>query len=171
MDFIEGLPLSNGISVVFSVIDRLTKMAHFFSLSHPYSDVKVAQVFFSEVFRLHGMPKKVVSNRDLVFTSAFWRELFQMHGTSLAFSSSYHPQSDGQTEALNKCLEGCLRFYIGNTTVHASTLMSPFEALYGYPPPRLLTYISGTTTNAAVDQQLKGADFVTLEDEFAKSSK
>lgn len=71
MDFIEGLLVSNGLSVVFSVIDRLTKVAHFFSLSHPYSTTKMAQGFFSRVFKLHGMPRTVVSDRNRVFTNAF----------------------------------------------------------------------------------------------------
>ncbi|XP_042972693.1 uncharacterized protein LOC122304485 [Carya illinoinensis] len=111
MDFIKGLPLSNEVSVVFSVVDRLTKFAHFFSLSHPYTTAKVAQVFFNGVFKLHGLPRSIVSDRDTVFTSAFWKQPFQLQGVSLDFSSSYHPQSDGQKEALNKCLEGYLRCY------------------------------------------------------------
>lgn len=101
--------------------------------------------------------------------------MFRLQGTNLAFSLAYHPQTDGQTEALNKCLEGYLRCYVGmkptawtqwlpmvewwyNTNHHSSTGFTPFEALYGYPPPKLLSYVSGTTANAAVDTQLKSRD-------------
>jgi len=107
-----------------------------------------------------------------VFTSSFWRELFRLQGTTLAFSSAYHPQSDGQTEALNKCLETYLRCYAGakpkewsvwlpmaewwyNTNHHSSTGLTPFEAVYGYPPPSLLSYVPGTSANLAVDSQLR----------------
>jgi hypothetical protein len=155
MDFIEGLPVSHGFSVILVVIDRLTKYGHFLALSHPYTAAKVAQVFLAHVLKLHGMPNTIVSDRDPVFTFSFWRELFRLQGTSLAFSSAYHPQSNGQMEALNKCVETYLRCYSStkprewsswlplaewwyNTNHHSSTGLTPFEALYGYPPPVLL---------------------------------
>lgn len=175
MDFIEGLPPSNGRTVIFTVVDRLTKFDHFFSLSHPYTAARVAEVFFSGVFKLHGLPRTIVSDRDVVFTSLFWQELFKAQGTTLAMSSAYHPQSDGQAETLNKAVEAYLRAYSGskpkswstwlpmaewhyNTSVHSSTGISPFQALYGMPPPRLLSYVAGTTANEAVDQHLKSLE-------------
>ena len=79
------------------VVDRLTKFAHFFAISSNYSASQVADLFFREVFRLHGIPKTIVSDRDSKFTNAFWKELFRLVGTKLATSTSYHPQSDGQT--------------------------------------------------------------------------
>jgi hypothetical protein len=178
MDFIEGLPISHGHSVILVVVDRLTKYGHFLSLSHPYTAITVANLFFTQVFKLHGLPQTIVSDRDAVFTSSFWKELFRLQGTTLSFSSTYHPQSDGQTEALNKCLEGYLRCYVGtkptawtlwlpmaewwyNTNHHYSTGFTPFEALYEYPPPRLLSYVSGTTANAAVDNHLKSRQQIT----------
>lgn len=172
MDFIEGLPTSHGFSVILVVVDRFSKYDHFLPLSHPYSASQVATIFLANVFKLHGMPKTIVSDRDPIFTSSFWQELFHLQGISLAFSSAYHPQSDGQTEALNKCLETFLRCYAGtkpkewsvwlpmaewwyNTNHHSSTGFTPFEAVYGYSPPTLLSYIPGTTANLAVDTQLR----------------
>jgi IS30 family transposase len=111
MDFIEGLPSSHGCNVILVVVDRFTKYGYFLSLSHPYTASKVAHIFLTHIFKLHGMPKTIVSDRDPTFASTFWRELFQLQGISLAFSSTYHPQSDGQTEALNKCIKTYLRCY------------------------------------------------------------
>jgi hypothetical protein len=73
MDFIEGLPVSNGWSVIMVVVDRLTKYGHFLLLAHPYTVFAVAQVFLANIFKLHGMPSTIVSDRDPVFTSSFWR--------------------------------------------------------------------------------------------------
>lgn len=71
MDFIVGLPSSNGLTVILTVVDRLTKFGHFFSLAHPYTACKVVEVFFTGVFKLHGLPKTIVSDRDAIFTSLF----------------------------------------------------------------------------------------------------
>ena len=91
MDFIDGLPISHGKTTIFVVVDRLSKYAHFVPISHPYTAVGVAQVFFEQIFRLHGMPQSIVCDRDVAFTSALWKELFQLQGTHFNFSSSYHP--------------------------------------------------------------------------------
>ena len=91
MDFIEGLPKSHGQDIILVVVDRLTKFVHFFSLHHPFIAAKVATVFMQGVFKLHGMPKSIVSDRGVVFTTAFWRELFRLQGTELAMSLAYHP--------------------------------------------------------------------------------
>ena len=95
MDFITGLPKVQGRDCLYVVVDRLTKFAHFFVISSNYSAGQVAELFFREVFRLHGLPKTIVNDRDSKFTSAFWQELFRLVGTELATSTSYHPQSDG----------------------------------------------------------------------------
>ena len=95
MDFITRLPKVRGRGCLYVVVDRLTKFAHFFAISSKYSAAKVAELFFREVFRLHGLPKTIVSDRDSKFTGAFWQELFWLVGTELAMSTSYHPLSDG----------------------------------------------------------------------------
>uniref|UniRef100_A0A2N9HZR1 Reverse transcriptase n=1 Tax=Fagus sylvatica TaxID=28930 RepID=A0A2N9HZR1_FAGSY len=171
MDFIEGLPKSNKQNVILVVVDRLTKFVHFMALAHPYTAAKVADLFMKNVFKLHGMPTSIVSDRDTAFTANFWQELFKIQEVELAMSSSYHPQTDGQTEVVNRSLEQYLRAFAGdkpslwvhwlpmaefwfNTNYHTSTKMTPFEALYGYEPPTVMDYIPGTTKVAAVDDYL-----------------
>lgn len=152
MDFIEGLPRSWSKNVILVVVDRLTKYAHFIDLSHPFTAQSVAKVFLDVIYKLHGLPVNIITDRDKVFTSSFWKELFSLMGTTLAMSSAYHPQTDGQTERLNQCLEHYLRCMAHdhptqwlnwlplaehwyNTNYHTSLHLTPFQALYGYPPP------------------------------------
>ena len=154
MDFIEGLPLSDHKTTIFVVVDRLTKYAHFIPLSHPYTAKQVATIFFEHIHKLHGLPTTIVSDRDPIFVSVFWSQLFKLVGTQLAHTSSYHPQSDGLTERLNQCLENYLRCMTSdrpkqwskwlpmakwwyNTNFHTALQLTPFEALYGYKPPQL----------------------------------
>jgi hypothetical protein len=177
MDFIEGLPNSQGKDVVLVVVDRLSKYVHFTPLSHPYSAASIAQAFVDHIFKLHGLPKSIVSDRDPVFTSLFWKELFRVTGTKLLMSSAYHPQTDGQTKIMNKGLEAYLRSFTGdcprgwlkwlslaewayNTSVHTSTKISPFEAVYGFPPPRLMPFEAGTTKVQAMEKELKSREFI-----------
>jgi hypothetical protein len=110
MDFITGLPPSHGYTVIMVVIDRLTKYSHFSPLKVDYNSKNVAEAFMKTIVKLHGVPKSIISDRDKVFMSKFWKDLFQLQGTTLAMSSSYHPQTDGQSEALNKCVEMYLRY-------------------------------------------------------------
>ena len=148
MDFITGLPNSGNKSVIMVVLDRLSKYAHFCALLHPFTPTLVAQSFMDQIFKLHGMPTSIVSERDPIFTSNFWQELFRIQGTQLKLITSYHLQTDGQTEAVNKCLETYLRCFTSekqhlwvqwlplaewwyNTNYHATTKMTPYEAVYG----------------------------------------
>ncbi|KAF0925110.1 hypothetical protein E2562_015393 [Oryza meyeriana var. granulata] len=102
LDFVEALPRVGGKSVILTVVDRFSKYCHFIALAHPYSAESMARAFFTDIVRLHGVPQSMVSDRDPVFTSTFWRELMRLMGTRLHMSTAFHPQSDGQTEAANR---------------------------------------------------------------------
>ena len=175
LDFIEGLPVSHGKDTILVVVDRLSKYAHFLPLSHPFTAKTVVEKFVDGVVKLHGMPMSIVSDRDSIFMSKFWQEFFKLSGTNLNMSSAYHPQTDGQTEVVNRCLEQYLRCFVHrqprkwvtyiawaeflyNTTYHASIGMSPFQALYGRPPPTIPTYELGHSMVHEVDQQLADRD-------------
>lgn len=112
MDFITNLPPSFNNTVIWVVVDHLTKYAHFISLPTHFTAASLATVFLSEIHRLHGTPKTIVSDREKVFISKFWKELFKILGTTLASSSAYHPQTDGQIEVLNRCLKTYLRCFV-----------------------------------------------------------
>jgi hypothetical protein len=105
IDFVEGLPNSQGKSMIFVVVNRLSKYAHLMALKHPYMAIMVAHKFFEHIFKLHGMPTSIVCDQDPTFTSNFWKALFRLQGTRFNFSSTYHPQTDGQTEVVNRTLE------------------------------------------------------------------
>lgn len=105
MDFIMGLPKSRGYKAILVIVDRLFKYSHFISIKHPYTTQNIAKVFAREVVRLHGIPSSIVSYRDPLFVSIFWKELFKLQGTVLNMSSAYHPQSDDQKEVISQCLE------------------------------------------------------------------
>jgi transposase InsO family protein len=100
------------MNVILVVDDNFSKFSHFLALSHPFTAFTVAKLFFSEIHRLHGMPVTIISDRDRVFTSQLWHELFKLSGVTLAMSSAYHPQTDGQTEHVNQCLETFLRCFV-----------------------------------------------------------
>jgi hypothetical protein len=172
MDFITGLPKSEGKNVIMVIVDRLTKYAHFCALSHPFKASTVTTAFMETVQKLHGSPKIIVSDRDPIFTGHFWTELFSCLGTQLAHSSSYHPQSDGQTEIVNKCLEGYLRCFVSdkqaqwfkwlplvewwyNTSFHTATKMTPFMALYGYHPPSITSSLKEKSKVQAVEDHIE----------------
>jgi hypothetical protein len=95
MDFIEGFPKIGGKSVILTVVDRFSKYTHFIPLSHPYSTSSVAQAFIESIIWLQGVPCSNVSDRDPIFTSTFWKELFNQARVKLLLSSAFHPQTNG----------------------------------------------------------------------------
>jgi hypothetical protein len=95
------------------VVDILTKFSHFYAIPIEYNAVQVAEIFFKEVFRLHGLSKNIISDRDSWFIGTFWRDLFRLVGTYLTPSTSYHPWTDGKIEIVNKWVEVYLRNYVG----------------------------------------------------------
>lgn len=101
LDFIEGLPLSDSKNVILVVVDRFTKFAHFIPLKHPYTAQHVASVFLDRVASIYGLPKTMVSDRDAIFTSQFWKVLFTKMKVPLLINTTYHPQTDGQTGRVN----------------------------------------------------------------------
>lgn len=149
MDFVEGLPPSDRFNAVLVVIDKFLKYGHFIPIRHPYTALHIAKLFLDHVYKLHRLPKAIISDRDPVFTSNLWHELFRLIDTKLLMSSAYHPQTDGQTERLNQCLEGFLHCTVHscprqwskwlavaefwyNTAYHSALGRSPFEVLYGH---------------------------------------
>ena len=89
LDFIEGLPQSTRFNAILVVIDKLTKYGHFLPLSHPFTALQVAQLYLANIYKLHGLPTTIISDRDRIFTSNVWQELFKLADTQLAMSSSY----------------------------------------------------------------------------------
>jgi len=102
MDFIVGLPRTqSGYDSIWVIVDRLTKVAHFIPVKTTYTGAKLVELYMQQIVRLHGVPKKIVSDRGTQFTSHFWKKLHESMDTKLNFSSAYHPQTDGQAERTN----------------------------------------------------------------------
>ena len=180
MDFVEGFPRVGGKSVVLTVVDRLSKMVHFVPLGHPYTALTVAQAFFDNIVKLHGFPSSIVSDRDPVFTSTLWSELFTLAGVKLRLSSAFRPQTDGQSEVANRVLGVYLRCLAGdrprswlrwlpwaeycfNTSYQSALRTTPFQVVYGREPPTLASYQPGLARVVAVDKQLQHRDVFLAE--------
>ncbi|WVZ52451.1 hypothetical protein U9M48_003506 [Paspalum notatum var. saurae] len=149
MDFIVGLPRTQkGYNSIWVVVDRLTKVAHFIPVNITYSGARLVELYISRIVCLHGVPKKIIFDRGSQFTSRFWEQLHDSLDTKLRFSTTYHPQTDGQIERTNQVLEDMLRAcaiqygtswdkclpyaeFSYNNSYQASLKKSPFEALYG----------------------------------------
>ena len=113
MDFIVGLPMTKqGHNAIYTFVDRLSKMCHFVATVDTLGAEEAAALYMSTVFRLHGLQKEIVSERDPRFVSSFWQETMRRLGVQLSMSTAFHPQSDGQTERTNRLVEDYLRHYV-----------------------------------------------------------
>ena len=95
IDFVVGMPVKDGYDTILTVVDKATKMCHFVPCSEKISAKEVAQLYWQEIGRLHGIPSAIISDRDVRFTSRFWRELWRVLGTDLRIGSGFHPESSG----------------------------------------------------------------------------
>ena len=151
MDFIVELPPCQGFNAILVFVDVLTKMAHFAPCTTTCTAAQAADLFNQHVFRLHGLPKVMLHDRGTQFTSHFWTHFYSLCGVSQATSTAFHPQTDGQTERVNRVLEDYLRHYVGplqdnwvnmltfaefayNNATHESTGTTPFRLNYGFDP-------------------------------------
>ena len=143
MDFIIGLPRTPmGFDAIYTIVDRLTKSVHLIPTTSQIDAMGAANLYIQNVFRLHGLSSTIVCDRDPKFSSVFFKEVFQQLGTNLLFSTAYHPQTDGQTERMNKLIEDILQAFTNqkqdnwdrllplcefaiNSSFHSSTCNTP----------------------------------------------
>ena len=187
MDFVVGLPPSIGswgegrqvYNAVLVVVDRFSKMAHFIPTTNTINSEQLANLFVKEIIRLHGVPANIVTDRGSVFASSFWADFMFLLQVRRSLSTSYHPQTDGQTERLNSVLEQYLRSFINyeqddwadllpmaefayNNSVHASTKETPFRVLYGYNPRVIELQTETETEPPAQDVQIRAERLATI---------
>jgi hypothetical protein len=167
-DFITKLPDSRGFSAIMVAVDRLTKMAHFIPTTDNVNAETAAQLYMKRVFRQHGTPDKVITDRGPQYDSDLMRELFKSLGIEPSFSTAYHPQTDGQTERVNQTLEQYIRHFCNykqdnwvdllchaefayNNTAHSATKVSPFYAYTGQHPSFIPSALPTYKSPAAED--------------------
>jgi hypothetical protein len=186
MDFVLGLPRTKrGRDSIFVVVDRFSKMAHFIPCHKSDDAIHIADLFFKEIVRLHGMPSTIVSDRDAKFLSHFWRTLWNKLGTKLLFSTTCHPQTDGQTEVVNRTLGTMLRAVLKknlkmweeclphvefayNRATHSTTKVSPFQVVYGFNPRAPIDILPLPTNERIHNDAKQRAEFILKMHETTK---
>jgi hypothetical protein len=166
MDFIVELPTTAaGYDAILVFTDKLTKMVHFAATTTKCTASDAARLFIQKVFVHHGLPVRMIHDRDTRFTSNFWKECFQLLGVTQANSTAFHPQTDGQTEKVNQILEDYLRFYVNefqndwdnhllmaefsyNNSFHESVQNTPFRLNYGFDPLTPTSFLSEPHQNS-----------------------
>lgn len=161
------------------LVGKLSKTAHFIPVKSTYKTVEIANIFMKEFFHMQGIPKVVISDRDVKFTSTFWKNLFSGLGTQIQFSTTYHPQTNRQTKWVNQVLEDMLSLFVMqqphkwedylhlvefvyNNGHHESLGMSPFEVLYG------IKYRVAIDWNNPVNKLALGPDMLVEMEETVK---
>ena len=188
MDFIVDLPLSSGFDSIWVVVDRLTKYAHFVPTVKTLTAEQLATLFLDHIFKHHGLPHDIVSDRGSVFTSKFWKRFTSLCKIHSNLSTAFHPQTDGQTERVNAILEQYLRIYSNyqqndwsdllplaqfsyNNAVHTSTNTSPFFANFGYHPTLELNNLTTVLVPSAENRiQLLQQTHQFLKQNIAKAN-
>ncbi|GJZ42128.1 retrotransposable element Tf2 [Tanacetum coccineum] len=141
MDFIEKLPSSQGKTVILVVVDKLSKYAHFISMQHPFTTSTVAQVFLDNVYKLHGLPDSIMSDREKIFLSQFWQSLFKMLKKLKEWAM---------------CLPMAEFWY--NTNFHSAINTTPFQTVYGQTPPLHIPYVNGDSLVEKVDRTMQARE-------------
>ncbi|OWY94711.1 polyprotein [Phytophthora megakarya] len=179
MDFVFGLPPDEkGRNGVLVFVDRFSKMVHFVPVSAEITAEESAVHFVDAVFRRHGLPESIISDRDPRFTTAFWSKLFELLGTKLMMSTAGHPETDGQTERVNRVFEDVLRSYATsfknwssflplaefavNNAEHSSTGMTPFFVNFARHPRVPAMLAVGHPTESR-DSTLGGGEAVAAD--------
>ena len=172
IDFITDLPSSQDYDAILTVVDRFTKMAHFLPCRKTFSSQETTNLVMREVFKHHGLPDEIISDHGPQFIAKFWTHLLEILRISRKLSSSYHPQTDGQTERTNQTLEQYLRCFINyqqddwvdflhmaefayNNSIHSSTGFTPFFANTGYHPRWMMLEYPKVSNNPAVKDRLE----------------
>lgn len=179
MYFVGPLPLTkDGHRSILNICDKLTKTIRIISLPENYDAPFVAKKFINEVYRHNGLPEKIISDRDSIFMGKFWDALFKALEVKIAPSTAHHPQTDGQTEILNRKVEEMIRAFSNhhkdnwddylvefevnyNSAIHSTTLHSPLFINYGIEPKIIPAQMLPSTPNPSVNEFLRNIQYAT----------